>query len=390
MRRTRHRQTVTFGNLPVRVYVVSFLLSFVAQVGLAQDRSPADPTTLRVFITQLQVAALVMDGDRKPVPNLDPTRFRLSFDGQKPFPPTLVRREGDDPISLAVVLDLSAPHAYQDHLVDALAALRESSLLPHDRLLLFAADCRFLSMPGNLATLDAVRKAANLLISNPDLHRSGEKIGSCANHLQLWDGALVALQQLSTQPGRHILLLVSNGADTASIATLDHLAHYASFTATTVFTLVSNNGVQQSARANSPELLASSSGGWVLDPPGKDVAQSFASFIALLRNRYVLEFPRPSTLKPGNHQLAVSVAHSVYTVRNSGFWTPVSDPTTIKDPNTIRYDGVDGGALNPPASDSTSAPSPGQPVPASPPQPNPGNPPGGQPSMPPSPERPPQ
>ena len=71
---------------------------------LAQDG--ATPT-LHVYANTIQIPVLVLGADREPTAAIDPGRFEVSLDGGPKFRATHVRREGDDPISLAILLDVS-------------------------------------------------------------------------------------------------------------------------------------------------------------------------------------------------------------------------------------------------------------------------------------------
>jgi hypothetical protein len=62
---------------------------------------------------------------------MDPSGFRLSLDSGPRFRPTYVRREGDDPISLAILIDASKPdNELLPSLIKAIAALPPDFLHP--------------------------------------------------------------------------------------------------------------------------------------------------------------------------------------------------------------------------------------------------------------------
>ena len=59
--------------------------------------------------------------------------------------------------------------------------------------------------------------------------------------------------------------------------------------------------------------------------------------IAMVRGRYILEFPRPSNATGGAHDLRVKVAKGDdLFIRPSGISVPLPDPSLAKDPTTVQ------------------------------------------------------
>src|ERR1700690_3084897 len=67
----------------------------------AQDEAP----TLHVYTNLVQVPTLVLNRNGRPPAPIAEDRFFVSVDGGPKFRVTHARLEGDDPISLAIVLD---------------------------------------------------------------------------------------------------------------------------------------------------------------------------------------------------------------------------------------------------------------------------------------------
>ena len=72
----------------------------------AQD---AGIPTLHVYENLIQIPVLVLDPLRAPLEPIAPQRFAISVDSGPRFRPTYVRLEGDDPISLSILLDARGP-----------------------------------------------------------------------------------------------------------------------------------------------------------------------------------------------------------------------------------------------------------------------------------------
>src|ERR1700744_5922254 len=73
----------------------------------AQDDPPppANLYTLHVYTNLMQFPTVVLGPDLKPLPPVPRDKFNITIDGGPIFHPTKMRIEGDDPISLAVLLD---------------------------------------------------------------------------------------------------------------------------------------------------------------------------------------------------------------------------------------------------------------------------------------------
>jgi hypothetical protein len=73
----------------------------------AQTSESAGAPTLHVYANLVQIPTLVLGSDHKPMARIDEQRFFVSLDGGRKFRVTHARLEGDDPISLAILMDLS-------------------------------------------------------------------------------------------------------------------------------------------------------------------------------------------------------------------------------------------------------------------------------------------
>src|SRR5882757_5316314 len=73
----------------------------------AQTSEGASSPTLHVYTNLVQIPTLVLGHDHKPIARIDERRFFVSLDGGRKFRVTHARLEGDDPISLTILMDLS-------------------------------------------------------------------------------------------------------------------------------------------------------------------------------------------------------------------------------------------------------------------------------------------
>jgi hypothetical protein len=73
----------------------------------AQTSENASSITLHVYTNLVQIPTLVLGDNRKPIARIDERRFFVSIDGGRKLRATHARLEGDDPISLTILMDLS-------------------------------------------------------------------------------------------------------------------------------------------------------------------------------------------------------------------------------------------------------------------------------------------
>ena len=110
------------------------LAGMCASTLLAQDENPSQDTTVQTFHAYsnlVQIPTLVLSQDRNPLGPIAPDRFFVSVDSGARFRVSHVRLEGDDPISLAILLDVNQP--FPDLIKgmgDAIAHLAPASLHP--------------------------------------------------------------------------------------------------------------------------------------------------------------------------------------------------------------------------------------------------------------------
>jgi hypothetical protein len=66
------------------------------------------------------------------------------------------------------------------------------------------------------------------------------------------------------------------------------------------------------------------------------LSKSLEKFVTMVRERYIVEFPRPSNSTAGEHDMEVKIDKGIYTIRPSGVSMPLPDPALMSDPSTIQ------------------------------------------------------
>ena len=177
--------------------------------------------TLHVYTNLLQIPVLVLSPKRQELPPIDAKNFLLRLGNDPPFHPR-VRLEGEDPITLAVLIDGTFYGPRLPQLAESLAAMARDQLHRQDRIAFYGLDGCKLRRTSLLRSPDAevVRAAVQALEEIPPYqHRwHGEK---CDNAMLLWDSVAWVCESLRGEPGRRVVLAITNGEDGGSRLTPD-------------------------------------------------------------------------------------------------------------------------------------------------------------------------
>ncbi len=315
--------------------------------------------TLHVYTNLVQVPTLVLTMTQarvdKPIAG---NRFSVSIDSGPWFRTTHVRQEGDDPISLSVLLDVSGDAAdLMPKMGDALGRLAPLSLHPRDRVSVYALDCSLLrslyDWPADKVSLE---QAVGSALEAWMLRKGTKQTEKCESRGHLWDGLGSVATTLSELPGRRVILLVTDGRDTGSRNSWSALVEFAQWRGIAIFglkvvpaSLVGMGSYRGGRGGYSPgfggylgveDLLNSVcqlSGGTVMSMEGAAALPgTLERFVRMLRERYIVEFPRPSKSTAGEHGMEVKIDKGAYFIRPSGVSMPLPDPGLMADPTTIQ------------------------------------------------------
>lgn len=300
------------------------------------------PFTLHVYANLVQLPTLVLDSQHRLMAALDPRQFEVSLDSGRQFAPTHVRMEGEDPIDLAIVLDLSGS---QDSLLkgfaDAAANLVPGSLHPQDRIWVYAVNCSLIRYAeGAPATHDVLHRVLTNAVqrSSADKPHPGS---SCSKPAPLWAVVATVVEQMTDAPGRRVMLVMSDGLDGGSKYGWAAVHYLAGTRGVALFGLldVSDLRVRNFVRDPVPRdfrQLCESSGGIVMESSAKRLPATFQEFMAMLRGRYILEFPSPQRLTSGTHSVDVKLKRKRNAfIAVAGVTVAMRDPSLANDPTTI-------------------------------------------------------
>lgn len=308
---------------------------------IAQAPDYAGVHTLHAYTNLVQVPTLVLGHDRKPITGIDEHRFYVSLDGGPKLRATYARVEGDDALSVALLLDVSqSDPRILASAGEAIASLAPQSLHAKDEVSIYAMDCRLIH-PTDQGGTDAATLKRHVDVA---LQRSQPRNGrgaKCQDPANLRDSLVTLVEKLSAQPGRRVILVLTDGADRGSHYSWSALTDAAQGRSVAIFGLVQPADYVYSAIGQSEfpfNATCELSGGLLLTASAKDLGKQLAWVLTLIRGRYIVEFPRPMSTVGGYHNLEITIPKMWALIRPTGADVPTVDPDILKDPTTVPSD----------------------------------------------------
>jgi hypothetical protein len=243
----------------------------------AQTPENASSPTLHVYTNLVQVPTLVLGHDHKPIAPVDERRFFVSLDGGRKLRATHARLEGDDSISLAILLDLSESNPGDMLWADqAIASLAPLSLHAKDEVSIYALDCELIAPTDQGATDAATLKRQADLVLQQSQSRDRRDTKRCQNPMNLWDSLATIAQSLSKRPGRRVILAVTDGVDRGSRNSWNALRYFAQTRSVAVFGLVEPLDLRNTQNEAPFNDVCQLSGGILLPTPAQDLGKQLA------------------------------------------------------------------------------------------------------------------
>jgi hypothetical protein len=313
--------------------------------GLLRGQDGAVPT-LHVYANTIQIPVLVLGPSYERVKPIMANRFSVSLDAGPWFRATHVRPEGDDPISLTVLLDESGDARKLLPEMSAAMAGLGGSLNARDRVSLYAMECSQVHRIPDLPADTQQLKVAMDQLLEPWKRRSAEKHGTkCERPGRLWDTLVFIARQQEQVSARRVILAVSDGLDEGSTQPWKVTHSYATSYGVAIFGLrwlrtAEVGYIPRFWGTEDPfQTLCEVSGGVVQWTPADRLENTLREFVTRLRERYIVEFPRPYKTTAGVHSLEVRVDKSGSDiVRPAGISVPLPDAAVLTDPNTVPED----------------------------------------------------
>ena len=299
--------------------LVGLAATVSATVAVAQDRPP----TFRAGTDTVAIYATVLNAGGELVPDLQREDFDIFDDGRRQIATQF--KSGLQPITATLLLDTSASMALNLQLARTAAEQFVIRMLPGDRARIGTFSDRVNLGPAFTDDRDALLRA----LAEPHI----------GNPTKLWDALDDALATSGSIGGRRVVLLLTDGLDTASRASADHVINRARRDEAVVYlvqfrpsrralaaewpaavslatALAGGSGSTNVTAGSEPaQRLARQSGGSAfLLTSADDVNATFTSLMRELHYQYVLGFT-PQHNDGEVHDLRVAVNRPGLTVR---------------------------------------------------------------------------
>jgi len=324
-------------------------LALSSALGLMAQDTPSghdEPVrTLHVYTDLVQMPTLVLNQNRTRIdPRIGERRFSIRVDAGPWFRVTHVRPEGDDPISLSILLDPSAMDL-MPNLSRQIADLAPIFLTPRDHVSLYSLGCGLTrSLDDKPADNARLLDRVDVLLAPWRAPRGNEP--RCAQQpVYLWDALAFISTQMKGLPGRRVILVLTDGRDKGSVRKWNEVRGFVQVAGIAVFGITmpfrSSSAVPVSSTNDVyPFLSICELSGGILMPTTPELMEAtLLRAMAMLRERYILEFPRPSNSTQGVHNVEVKIAGGdKYYVRPTGVTVPLPDDSVLKDPTTVPSD----------------------------------------------------
>jgi hypothetical protein len=308
--------------------------TLAAQDTARQDQSSGDSSTLTLHVATnlVRIPVLVLSPQHEMLPSpIAPDRFTIQFGSGPSIRPKYVRREGDDPINLAFVVDIRRPQEPVLPKIDeAIASLAPSYLRAGDGISIYTLDCSRIGAVENVpADRAQLKTSVDLALSNWTERQRLKKKPPCSAKTHLWDDLEYVTGKLAKQSGWRVIIAVTNGDDRSTTQSSDGLIFAAQNEQVTILGLDPFQDFRGplliDPAARQLAFLCESTGGLRLDLYQSSVAKRMQLFMQMLRERYILEFPRPPIHKAGPVQMNVRIGGINAFIRPAGDGVPVTD-----------------------------------------------------------------
>lgn len=293
-------------------------LALAASVSIAlaaqQPPSPQGPT----FKTGTQIVSLfvtVADSARRLIPGLTQEEFEV-FDNEKPQPIVFFQNE-IQPITVVVMLDTSGSMTLTLDLLRQAAEQFLIRLLPADK--------------GRVGAFNDKIQFSSTFTNNRDQLVTEVKNLDYGNGTRLWDAVGASLDELKGIEGRRVILVFTDGDDTASKLGLGTVVERARAEEVMVYAigLESNYFNGQSMVRTKPDsglrkIADETGGGYFELKKSSELASTFTKVAQELHSQYVIGFA-PAQLDNRVHKLAVRMKQPGMTARARRSYVAAAD-----------------------------------------------------------------
>ncbi|HXJ42683.1 MAG TPA: VWA domain-containing protein, partial [Bryobacteraceae bacterium] len=274
-------------------------------------------TTIKVDVRLVRILATVKDPSGNAIGTLDKSAFTVRDNGA-PQTIALFEHQTDQALNVAVLIDNSGSTAkdlkYEtDSVTRFLRALFHEGN-PDDVAALYSFNWEIIRQNNFSRNVPAMERSLRLLRGDA---------GTC-----LYDAIMLASRDIEDRPGRHILVVVTDGGDTTSKTDFNRAVEAAQLADAVIYPIlvvpITNGAGRNTGGENALTTFAQRTGGRVFQPTlGAELDHAFDQILKDLRTQYLIAFyPKDVPLTTNRfHPLDLSVTTpGLRVIARSGYY----------------------------------------------------------------------
>jgi len=289
------------------------LLAFALALPVTAQQGPV----IRVNVRLVRALVTVKDSNGQLIGSLNKSDFAVSDNGV-PQNIALFERQTEQPLSVAMLVDTSASTGIElRYELDSVSKFFKALILegnPDDTAALYSFNWQVTLLRGY------TRRFASLDQSLKQLKSEGGT--------SMYDAIYLASRELELRPGRHVMVLVTDGGDTTSNKDFHQALEAAQLADTVLYPIlvvpITNDAGRNIGGENALTTLAAGTGGRVFTPSvGAQLDTAFADILRELRTQYLIGYyPKDVPLtKDRFHLLKVNVTgRNLRVITRSGYY----------------------------------------------------------------------
>ena len=304
------------------ICVFALMWVFVASTR-AKEQSPEQrDQTITVDVDLVDVHFTVSDKKGKLFTGLKKEDFRVYEDG-RPQPITNFSAETDLPLTIGLLVDTSGS------IRDKLRFEQEAAIE------FFYSTIRRRKDQGMLIAFDSGVDLLQDFTDNPETLAEAVRKIRAGGGTSLYDAiSLAVTEKVAGQPGRKVLVVISDGDDNASRVSLTETMEVAQKNNVSIYAIstnaTANFGTREQQRGDKTlKTFADETGGRAFFPfKLEDLAVSFADISEELRSQYTLAYNPTNTARDGTYrEIKVEALNRDYKVQaRKGYYSPRDTP----------------------------------------------------------------
>jgi len=297
--------------------VISRSIRVFLALALALPIAAQQPPTIRVNVRLVRALVTVKDANGQLIGSLNKSDFVVSDNGVSQNI-SVFERQTEQPLSVAMLVDTSASTGIElRYELDSVSKFFKALILegnPDDTAALYSFNWQVTLLRGY------TRRFASLDQSLKQLKSEGGT--------SMYDAIYLASRELELRPGRHVMVLVTDGGDTTSNKDFHQALEAAQLADTVLYPIlvvpITNDAGRNIGGENALTTLAAGTGGRVFTPSvGAQLDTAFADILRELRTQYLIGYyPKDVPLtKDRFHLLKVNVTgRNLRVITRSGYY----------------------------------------------------------------------